>query len=78
MFARRPGPVAALMSAQSIGEYGGTGAGILGTIGDVVASTFQRVADSLEQDTRPWGGGICLLVFAFVVRRSLGRADSVD
>lgn len=60
----------ALMSAQSLGEYGATSGGVLARFGELLNSTAQWISNSIEQNTGLWvGAGVCLLVVFVMFRR---------
>jgi hypothetical protein len=58
-----------LIIAQSIGEYGGAGGGIVGAIERLVATVSQTVTASLSEHTAYWVIGACLAGWWFFRRR---------
>lgn len=54
-----------LLLAQSIGEYGGAGGGIVGAIESLTGQVVGTVSDSLQQHTIVWIA--CGVVVAFLL-----------
>ena len=54
---------AMLILAQSIGEYGGGGGGIVGAIERVVTNVWSTVGTSIAEHTAFWIVGACVAVW---------------
>jgi hypothetical protein len=50
-----------LLLAQSLGEYGGAGGGIVGAIEALLGSAVDTVTTSLNEHTVVWIVGVCVL-----------------
>ncbi len=58
------------MWAQSMGQYGGAGGGILDRMAAAVSSAYGWVETSLRLDRPAWiVGGVCLLIVLWFFRK---------